>query len=315
MSRARLLLFVSFSIVLSIIVTGCGGGAGAQLALKFEANDTTTYKYVSESLNDYKFVQPSLNKVDSKLTGSNSEVIYSQKIESVDNEGGAIANVTIRYLQYQVKGKEGVTFDFDSKRESDKSEPFAKLIGQSYKIKIAANGSVEALDTKAILGVIKSGTDAKRSAAFFSDKAIAKRHSVQSLPETSEEVAAGQSWSTTVTPPYRLMVPKTFEKAYTVAKIQEDGRAIIKMSGTPTSKTASDAEKSSLGIFAKMFDSEEAYTGNMEIDTVTGKVLSYGENLIATYTVTDSAEEQKSDKGPDAVTVVLTYSNSLIKVK
>ena len=70
-----------------------------------------------------------------------------------------------------------------------------------------------------------------------------------------------------------------------------------------------------MGFFAKMFDNKETYNGKMLVDLTTGKVNGYNEKLKSEWVAVEPAEEVKSDKGPDVLTMGFTYSYSIEKVK
>ena len=90
------------------------------------------------------------------------------------------------------------------------------------------------------------------------------------------------------------------------------------MSATPTSKTADDGEAakdSGMGLFANVFDAEETFEGKLAIDTDTGKISGYNETLTATYVAAEMPRNPKPGKGPDVLTIVLTYSTDVQAVK
>ncbi len=110
-------------VALSVIFAGCGPetdtaksglSSKADLSLTFSTGDSTMYKVAVKGIKDFKFEQPSLEKLKEEQTGSTIELKFLQEIESVDNNGNAVAKITIKGLKYLVKNKSGVVFDYDS---------------------------------------------------------------------------------------------------------------------------------------------------------------------------------------------------------
>jgi hypothetical protein len=208
--------------------------------------------------------------------------------------------------------KNKVDVDFDSTRKADKKKAFARLIGKSYKIRISPDGNVKVLDASPIRNAVRRGPP-DRAMNLLDDKSIQRRHEIPSLPDIDNRaLRQGDAWSRIKTPNYRLMVPKSFEKVYTLKKVEDrDGRRIAMVdmnateSGVPTKSLSAMA--SGMGLFANLFDTEETYTGETVLDLNTGKVTKYNEKLVTKYV----AAEPKPDKGPDVLTIVLTYATSM----
>jgi hypothetical protein len=314
MSQRAFVCAVTGLICLSGLFAGCG--PQADLSLKFTVGDRTRYIITDEDIKDFEFEQPSLNKVRSEPRKSISQIRFVQEIQSVD-EKGAVAIITIKGLKYRAMDKGEVKFDFDSSREGDKEKPLAKLLGQSYKIKLASDGSVQVVDTDKIRKVVTGGLAFRVANGLFSNESIQKRHEILSLPDADKSLLKrGDDWTRTKTPKVRLMVPKSFEKTYTLNKVEsQDGRqvAIVDMNATESPVPAKDVSKiaGGIGLFANLFDTEEDYTGQMVLDLGTGKVAKYHEKLLTRYIAAEPSGQQKQDKGPDLLTIVLTYSTSL----
>ena len=88
------------------------------------------------------------------------------------------------------------------------------------------------------------------------------------------------------------------------------------MNAVPSSKRSEDLEgkDSAMGFFANMFDEKDDYTGKMVVNLTTGVISSYQETLKAQWLAAESSEEQKSDKGPDQLTMGFTSLYSIEKV-
>ncbi len=210
-----------------------------------------------------------------------------------------------------------VKLNFDSSREGAKNKPLAKLLGKSYKIKLASDGSVHVLDANKIRKAVTGGQAGRVANALFSDKSIQKRHEIQSLPDADKSLLrTGDSWARTKTPQQRLMVPKAFEKTYTFEKVTGQGAnqiAVVNMNAdeSPTTPVGASRMAGGIGLFANMFDTDETYTGEMVLDLATGKVAKYNEKFVTTYTAAEPSAKQKPDKGPDVLTIKLIHSTAL----
>ena len=146
---------------------------------------------------------------------------------------------------------------------------------------------------------------------------IENRHQVKALPKSGKtSFKAGQSWSKVTPPPPGLLDPKNFEKTYTVNSLSGN-KVNIQMEAVPTSKKAKDSTPKSdpgMGIFAKMFDSENKLDGQLVFDLDSGKIEKYNETLVSTYIAAEESRFQVEGKGPDMLTMGLTSSISLEKV-
>jgi hypothetical protein len=291
----------------------------AEVKLKYSEGDVKTYKVASASFKDFKFEQPSLNppKIDQQRSGNTVDVVFEQKIDSVDADGNATSTITIKEVGYIAKDKEGVRFDFDSTREADKKKPFAKVIGQTYRIKLSPDGGVEVLDAKEALKAVTTGMQGQIAKSFFGDKQIVARHEVRALPTTGDLFITGDYWTKKeASPPRQLLAPKTFEKVYTLDSIEDapSGKLLtITLNGTESGEAAPGASKQmgSMGFFANMFDSEESYTGNLVIDTGKGEVKEYGERLFVKYLAAEMPQDGDESKGPDTLMMAFTREVSM----
>ena len=284
----------------------------AEFVLKFAVNDSTTYRVETHTGKDYRFEQPSLGKLDEKQSGATTEVEFVQRIESIDEYGVATANITLKAISYLVSEKSSVRFDFDSRRESDKNQPFSKLIGQSYKISISPNGDVKVLDVKRARNTVTTGSIAKLVSSFLGDRAIVKRHSISALPQgETAAVEPGGTWSRIKPPPPGLLTPKSFEKIYKLKKIEARGPsrfAFVEMTGLESDEPVGNANQSTSGLggFANMFDTQEKLAGQLVFDLDTGRVSLYEEKLVVTHLAAENADNQKDDKGPDTLLMRFT---------
>jgi hypothetical protein len=300
-----------------------------QMKLNMLPQSEITYKVITESGKDYSFVQPSVNKTKERHTVGRIEMVFAQKVESIDSKGVAAVVITIKELKYTTDGqKKDAVLSFDSTSEKAKSDPMFALIGQSYKISISPAGVVATIDAKAVRSTIASGFAKKFADKIFSDDEIKNRHQVLALMNANKagkkanKMAGkkGDKWVDVSASPQGMLKPKTFEKTYTITdiKLQNKGRiATVTMNAAPSSKRVETAAKedAGMGFFANMFDEKDSYTGKMVINLTTGQIISYNENLKAEWFAAESTEEQKSDKGPDQITMGFTSLYSIEKVK
>jgi hypothetical protein len=317
MSGRTPLWLTVIAVCLLACLTGCA--KQANLTLKFAPEDTTTYRVSTEMIKDFRFEQPSLTppKLKEEQSGTTVDVTFEQKIDKVQSDGSALATVTVKEIVYIVKDKDTLKFDFDSTRQADKGNPFAKAIGQSYTIKISPAGVVEVVDAKDARSAVTAGYEGRVAKALFSDDRIKKRHSILALPDIARSaLKTGESWSRIVGSPPGLLAPKSFEKTYTLESIEgPKGNQVVTvlMNAAESAEPAPDTEKqpAGMGIFANMFDATETYTGKMVLELGTGKVLQYNEKLVATYLAAEEPRDRSSDKGPDTLTMRLTQSVSM----
>ena len=297
-------------------------GEKEKMRLNFSPQRETNYKVVTESTKDYQFVQPSVNKTKERHTVWKIEMVFAQKIESVDPQGNAAANITIKKLKYLSEDPQGKMEDFDSTAETSKTDPLLSLIGQSYKIKITPNGKVEVIDANAAREVVKGESSAKKMAErLLSNEEIGNRHQVLALNDVEKGLAQrGDKWSTVAISPAGMLRQKSFEKVYTLTDIKKQNGnniAVVDMAASPSSKRAADAKEgdSVTSFFSNMFDEKDNYTGKMVLDLTTGEIDSYKEFLKVDWVAVEPPQEQKSDKGPDQLTMGFSNLYSIEKAE
>ena len=317
MSGRTPLWLTLIAVCLLACLTGCG--KQANLTLNFTPEATMTYKVSTQMIKDFRFEQPSLKKpkLQEEQSGTTVDMTFEQKIDKIQSDGSTLATVTVKEIAYVAKVKNTVKFDFDSTRQGDKDNPFAKVIGQSYTIKISSDGVAEVVDAKDARNAVTADYEGEVAKDIFSDDRIKKRHSILALPGIAQRttVKTGSSWSRVVAPK-DLLAPKSFEKTYTLESIEgpKGNRvATILMNATESAEPVPDAEKQStgMGILAKMFNSTETYTGKMVLELDTGKILQYNEELVAIYLATEEPKGGSGDKGPDTLMMRLTQSISM----
>lgn len=318
MARKVLVGIACIGICVIMFLSGCA--TQADLSLSPRVGDATTYNVKTEMIKDFKFEQPSLDKVKEEQTISTIESTFAQQIEGIEADGSAVANITIKEIKYYVNEKGDIKFEFDSTSEKGKKDPFAKLIGKSYKIKISAAGVVTVIDAGQARKAVTGGYAGRVAKSFLDDKNIIKRHEILALPDVDKStVAVGDSWTRVKASPPGLLSPKSYEKTYTVQELSgSEGSQVVRvaMTAQESAVAAPDAEKAagSLGPFAKMFDTEDTFSGNMVLELGSGKVNEYNEKLVVKYVVAEPSANQKPDKGPDTLMIRFTHSIEVEKV-
>ena len=287
------------------------------LALKFTPRDSTIYKVTTQKEKSVKLEgsQPipdfkgghNLNRV---------EIIFTRQIQSTDDQGNAIAKITIEGLKCLTKIKDNLILDFDSSREEDQNNPLAGLIGQSYTIEISPAGEViEIIDVSQARAAVRGSSSAHKTAsALLELDAIKHRHEIMALPAADKkQLRTGDNWSRITNFTFGMMGSKSYEKIYTLKEIKDtDNRkiAVLEMGAIPTAETIELLDKNQAASnFLEMFDNIETYTGQLKLDLTAGKIEKYTEELETEWIIVDPEAKQK-DKEPAALrmTAIRLYS-------
>jgi hypothetical protein len=297
-----------------VVLLFYGCAPEVKVELKPVTNQVSTYKAVDLYRKDYLFDQPSSNKKTIKDTELNTEVVYEQVTRDVDAEGNVTDDITIKAIKYLSTDSDGVNVDYDSSEDAKADSAFTMLIGQTYTIKMSP--SFKVLEISNIVPsreAIKKGKDERFARGLVSDQTVRRRHEILAMPDKGmKTLKVGDSWSRLVVSPTGVLIPKNYEKTYTVEKIS-DGTTLIKMNASPTSKKLENQPKRSEGfeMFRSLFDSEDNYTGQLLINVETGRVHEYNESLMNKYTAAEFPKgEPKPDK-PDVLNLSFTESHSI----
>ena len=281
------------------------------LKLKFTPQETTTYRVVTEAEKSVKFEgsMPTKTNIKGGKTGNTIDITFTQRIESVDNKGNAIANITFKKLKYLAKSKDTVTLDFDSSRAEDQKKPMNDLIGRSYKIALTPAGQVSRIIDANEPPVNPEASIAEKIAftMLLDPNSIKERHVIDALPADKKELHVGDTWSRTRPLSFGLMGSKTYERTYTLKDVREaNGRQIaeVEMSGAAELKT----DPNQTGSFHDMFDAIETYSGHLELDVTSGKVENCSEKLNSEWTAVQPDEEVKEGKKPIVMIMGTTLS-------
>jgi len=277
------------------------------LALKFRPQDSTTYRLITKSQRRVEFGGSLSGKSEFEDSRNQNtlELTFTQKIQSTDDKGNAIAKITIKKLKYSSIYKNDSVLDFNSAREKDRSNPLAKLIGQSYTIEIAPAGEVtKVINVKQAQAAVKGKSTAHKTAlTLLSRKAIKERHSISILPVTDKNQSrTGDTWNSVKNFSFDMMGSKSYERVYTLKEIKKRGNrkiAVIQMNAIPSSEMTEQLYKEqATGDFSKMFDNAEMYTGRLNLDLTAGKVEKYTEELRSQWFIVDPQAKQEESKEP-----------------
>jgi len=295
-----------------------------ELALKFIPQDSTTYRVITEAEKSVTWEGPLPEKPgDFKggRTASRIEMTFNQRIQSIDDKGDAIAEITIKQLKYLAKVKDNVVLDFDSSTEKDRDNLLSKLIGQSYTIEISPAGRVlKILDVNEARAAASGDSSTHQTAsALLSDDAIKQRHTILGLPVIEKnQLHKGDNWTDLESFSFGMMGSKSYEKIYTLKEIKDaENRqiAIVEMNAIPSSEKAEQLHKEqATGLFSKLFDNIETYTGELKLDLTTGKIEKYIEKLWIEWVAVDPFAEQQDDKEPAALKMAATRLYHIEKI-
>lgn len=313
MARQNAAFLVILVGVIGLGFTGCKQQA-ADLNLKFSPEQSGTYTVMNRTLKDYEFVQPSANKEDKKQTGVITEMTFDRQITSVDEAGNATARITIRKLKYLIKGKDGNELDFDSTNPDSQSDGLMGLIGAEYTITIKPDGKASLASAGTALQQISDAQARKYAGQLLAAKAVEERHSVDGLPEEPSGMKVGSTWNVEEDSPAGMLAKKRYDKTYTFDKVVKmDGSEVAVITMDVDTGAAQRTGSGQMGFFENMFDTREVYTGEIRLDMNSGDVLDYHQFLEATYIAIEPSQE-KSEKGPDTLTMGFTKEIKLEKV-
>jgi len=295
-----------------------------ELALKFVPQDSTTYRVITETERSVMWEGPLPEKPGAfkgGRTANRIEMTFTQQIQSIDDKSDAVAEITVKGLKYLAQVRDNTVLDFDSSREKDRDNPLSKLIGQSYTIEISPAGRVlKIVDVNEAQAAVKGDSSAHKTAStLLSDDTIKQRHTILALAATDkDQFQQGDSWSDIESFSFGMMGSQSYEKIYTLKEIKDtDNRqiAIVEMNAIPSSETAEQLHKEqATGLFSKLFDNTETYTGELKLNLTTGKIEKYIENLRTEWVAVDPLAGQQDDKEPAALKMAATRLYHIEKV-
>jgi hypothetical protein len=290
-----------------------------ELALKFSPHDSTTYKATIETGRQATWEGLPEKKPSSFKgghSGSKIEVTFDQHIQSIKDNGNAVAKITIKELKYQTQVTDNIVLDFDSTRKDDMKGPLGKLIGKSYTIEITPSGQVsKIIDVNDIVAAVSDGSSAGKTAfQLLSVNAIKVRHTIPGLPDERERLIVGQSWDNAKSFHFDQMGTKSYSKTYTLEEIKNVNNspiAVIRMNAIPSVEDAKELyEKQTTLPFP--FDSTETYSGQTKLNLAEGKVEQCSENLLIEWIIIDPSS--KTNEMPDAIKMSALQNYSIERI-
>jgi len=318
MRQVKISKWLASAVVCSLLLAA---GCANKFALRFTPQDSTTCRVISETERSIKW-EGSLPEEPAFKGGRNHdrlEMTFAQEIQSVDDKGNAIAKIIIKELKYSSIVKDSSAFEFDSSKPKDPNHPLAKLIGQSYTLKIAPTGEVtEVIDTKEAETAVRKGSVPPGIALrLLNSEVIKERHGTLVLPDADKnQLHIGDNWSSTRTFSFGMMGSESYEKIYTLKEIKKVNNhqiAVAEMKAIPSSEMAEELHKEqTTGVFSKMFDNTETYSGQLKLDLTAGKVQEYFEKLRTEWVMVDPRPDP--NKEPAALKMAATRLYSLEKI-
>jgi len=278
------------------------------LRLTFVPGQTATYKVTTEIEKSMVWEGDTSQKpreFTGGATGSRITITFEQQVQEVDEKGQGLLEVTIKSLTYLGRVRSKVVLDFDSSRAEDQDRPLAKLIGQSYKIKMTPKGMVlSMIDMAAIRQAVQGDLPENRTALrLISDSRVKERHEVTALTcLDAETVSLEDRWSDVKKFSFDWMGFKAYERVYTLEKIgpsEGASMATIEMRGIPSSSLAAEmAQSKPTNPFAGMTDSTGSYDGRLDLNLDTRQVQRSIEALKVQWLMVDPRSAQNEVVSP-----------------
>ena len=259
-----------------------------KFALKFAKGQSENYRL--QTLAQRKVsVNGSLPENTDSFQGGQTtdkiDMVFNQQVQSVDAAGNAIEKITIKQLKYYAEIRNKAELDFDSTKDKEPNNALFALIGKSYTIEMTPSGKVsKIIDINALRAAIKDKPSYSAVAGrLVSDKTIEKNHSIP-LPDANDSMLSnGGKWSNITSFDFGLMGVKSYQKTYTLKKIEKNGQvitAIADMNGIPSvAGTKEEYEEGAGPVNLPMSDVRLTYAGQMVFDASEGVLTKYDEDL------------------------------------
>jgi hypothetical protein len=221
-----------------------------------------------------------------------------------------VVRITIQALKYSNHIANRLVVDFDSADPTSQSNPLARLIGQSYTIKLSRRGEVlEIVDAAQARSAIPADSPAYSTAQrLLSDDGIRDRHALAPLAAlTQDQVHPGQSWSSVRSFSFSMMGSKSFERVYTLREVSggDDGRlAVVDMKAIPAVGPAGGSQAAS--PFAASLDTTSDYDGQLVFELENGRVREYSEQMRTEWLML-SPEAAQGQADPSAVKMAANW--------
>ncbi len=307
---------ITAALLISMLLLASGCSQTSTLA------NTPAYKVTTETKRRVDWEGNPSNRpasLSGAQTSNKTEITFNQDIQSIDNQGNTIAKITITDLKYLLEEKNAIVLDFDYSRTEDKEESLAALIGKSYTIEITPTGEVsKIIDINDTLAAVEeSSLNNPTALKLLSTDAIKKRHTISALPDMKmSELKEGQTWSKIENFSFGLMGAQSYEKTYTLEKIEESDNhriATARMNAIPSVEKAKELyQEQGTSVFSSMSDNKDTYTGLLKLDLTTGQIEEYSENLTAEWVIVDP--NPQNPERPVALKMTSVQSYSIEKI-
>ena len=288
-----------------LLLGGCSSVAPQQdapvsLALRFEPQQQFTFRATHETSRSVQWrgVSPSDGKeFRGGTTGQSAAIVYDEKVLSVDPNGQAALEITIKELKFKAIAQDREVVDYDSTQNSSAGTALAGLVGQRYIIHMSTSGQVlTRIDAQAARAALaKDAAQYQFALKLITDRAIQKRHAIKSLPESPPvPLAPGLSWSAPQTFSFSMMGKRTFTKNYTFSGVKGQGDtrvARVDMNAVPSVSAPQQTDDS--GAFLQMFDNTHQYTGHTDLDVKRGRVRICVEEMEIKWAYLDPSSVDK----------------------
>jgi hypothetical protein len=265
-----------------------------KIALRPTLGEHASYKIITQARRTTKWQGPVPDKAtfEENFNEERVELAFTQQIQAVDPNGVAVAKITIDGLKCLYSTKSMASVDFDSSRKADVNNPLMKLIGKTYLIEFNPSNGISAVDELPPINImLKGDTPSDRAGlSMMFPESIMERHGVFQLPPRGQEMLKpGGRWNRIRTFPFGKMGLKSYEKIYTLEKVQDAGGrriAVIDMNAIPTSEVEPKylSQQAEVGV-PKMFDTNDSFTGGGEIDLKMGRIENYHEDFQTSWFV------------------------------
>ena len=295
-----------------------------KIAMTPEAGQEETCKVANQMKRIIKWegAIPSKEIPEESFSDEKMEMVFTRHIENKDENGNAIARITIDSLKYISVVKNQTVVDFDSSSPADANNPLAGLIGQSYTITVEPNNYISSITNLPRANVLFKGMTMADNIGknILSADAIRGIHSALLLsPPGHEHLSPGDKWSQIKTFGFGMMGIKSYEKIYTLKDVQDiNGRkvAVITMNAIPSSEVEPKySEQQGRGVSPTMFDTNETFTGQGELDLTDSCVQNYSENLKTSWiaAIPPSVTKAPDANQPTVLKMTAVYSYKLEK--
>ena len=291
-----------------LLLSGCSLVAPPEdgpvsLALSFKPQQQFTFRATHETSRSVQWrgVSPSDGKAfKGGTTGQTLVIVFDEKVLSVDPNGQAALEITVKELKCKAIAQDRKVVDYDSTQNSVSNTALAGLVGQRYVIHMTVSGHVLTridADT-ARVALDKNAAQYQLALKLLTDRAIQRRHAIKSFPENSPaSLAPGLSWSAPQTFSFSMMGKRTFTKNYTFKGVESQGDARfarVDMTAVPSVTPPQQDDKS--GALMQMFDNTHQYTGHMDLDVNRGRVRSQAENMEINWAYLDASSVDRAEQ-------------------